>query len=147
MNEVAAAPSLLIDELEELWHDLWPLLGSLEEQPTQGRWSVKDVYAHLGRWGLVTSLAVDAHAERRPTGDWDALFASYAKTNTRWMRQDEDIDLEEARSRARSGHGRVMLTLRGLNNEDWDHYVRKMALDVRDHYKAHLEAPLEFAAT
>jgi hypothetical protein len=38
-----------------------------------------------------------------------------------------------------------MLTLRGLNNEDWDAYVRDMAADVRDHYQAHLDAPLDFS--
>lgn len=141
------APSFLIDEIEERWHELWPLLGSLETQEPEGRWTVKDIYAHLGRWDLVTSLAVTAHVERRPTDDWDTLFRNYTKTNMRWVVQDADVDLEEARARARAGHGRLMLTLRGLNNEDWDHYVHKLAIDVRDHYQAHIDAPLEFAAT
>jgi hypothetical protein len=143
----AESPSTLIDEIEQRWHDLWPVLVSLEGEEPQGRWSVKDVYVHLGRWDLVTALAVSAHVERRPTDDWDALFANYEKTNLRWVRQDTGIELAEARDRARAGHGRLMLTLRGLNNEDWDDYVRDMALDVRDHYQAHLDAPLEFAAT
>ena len=140
-------PSRLIEEIEERWHDLWPLLASLEVEEPPGRWTVKDVYVHLSRWDLVTALAVSAHVERRPTDDWDALFANYAKTNLRWVRQDTGVELGEARDRARAGHGRLMLTLRGVNNEDWDGYVRRMALDVRDHYQAHLDAPLEFAAT
>jgi hypothetical protein len=119
----------------------------MEGEPSEGRWSVKDVYTHLGRWDLVTALAVAAHVEHRPTDDWDALFANYTKTNMRWVRQDTEVEFQEARDRARAGHGRLMLTLRGLNNEDWDGYVRRMAMDVRDHYRAHLEAPLEFAAT
>ena len=142
----ASSPSVLIDEIEGRWNELWSLLASLETGEPEGRWTVKDVYAHLGRWDLVTALAISAHVDDRPTDEWDALFGDYTKTNMRWVRKDADVPLDEARDRAKAGHGRLILTLRGLNNEDWDSYVRDMATDVRDHYQAHLDAPLEFSA-
>jgi hypothetical protein len=144
---MAGAPSELVGAVEKLWDDLWPLLNSLEESDVEGTWTVKDVYAHLGRWDLVTSLAIAAHADDRPTEDWDACFSAYQRTNARWARQDGELSMDEARARCKSGHGRLTMALRALNNEDWDKYVVDLAIDVRGHYQAHLDAPLEFATS
>ena len=145
---MGAAPGDLVAGIEERWERLRPMLEALENDPTVvGTWTVKDVYAHLGRWDLVTGLAISARVDGRPTDDWDACFASYTRCNARWSRQDIDLSMEEAEVRCQSAHGRLIMALRGLNNEDWDGYVLKLVEDVRDHYQAHLDAPLEFATS
>jgi hypothetical protein len=140
------SPSDLIAGMDRLWDELSGILESLLDSPEeQEGFSVKDIYAHLGRWDLVTGLAVSAHVDGRPTEDWDACFSGYTRVNARWSRQDVDLSMEEATVRCKSAHGRLMMTFRSLNNEDWDAYVLGMARDVRDHYRAHVESPLTFA--
>ncbi|MEA2435388.1 MAG: hypothetical protein QOG54_2845 [Actinomycetota bacterium] len=145
---MGAAPSELVAAIDERWDRLWPLLDALENDPdAKGTWTVKDVYAHLGRWDLVTGLAISARVDGRSTADWDVYFSGYTRSNARWSRQDIDLSMEEARFRCKSAHGRLALALRSLNNEDWDDYIVGLATDVRNHYQAHLEAPLEFATS
>jgi Protein of unknown function (DUF1706) len=137
-------PEELLKAIEDRWARIVPVLDSLPDEEVSGSWSVKDVYAHFARWSDVTSGAIRAHVEGKPTDEFDGYFNAYREWNTKWALEDRSIALADAAESAKAAHGRLIQTMRSLNREEWDSYVIAMAEDVIDHYQAHLDEPLRF---
>ena len=144
MND-RARPHDQLARLEELHEQVEQRLADLEgeagsERGTDaGTWSVKDVYAHIARWDALSAdeletLLSDGEPEEEP---------KYQILNAKWLAEDEELDLEEARARCRDAFARYRGVLASVAPESWQR-VREWVDTSIEHYEDHLRAPLEF---
>jgi len=86
-----------------------------------GRWSVKDVMAHLGRWEEVCFDELQKHLRgEQSTDDYrDAL-----PYNDQWESGLQALSLQESIEKFETAHYRVFGLLSALTPEQWDGYVR-----------------------
>ncbi len=101
------------------------IYGSSEAELTMagavGRWSVKDVMAHLGRWEEICLAEVQKHLrDEQSTEDYrDAL-----PYNDRWEAELHMLSLQEAIGLFETVHYRLFGLLSSLGPEQWNGYVR-----------------------
>ena len=144
MND-RARPHDQLARLEELHEQVEQRLADLEgeagsERGTDaGTWSVKDVYAHIARWDALSAdeletLLSDGEPEEEP---------KYQILNAKWLAEDEELDLEEARARFADAFARYRDVLTSVAPESWQR-VREWVETSIEHYEDHLRAPLEF---
>jgi hypothetical protein len=86
-----------------------------------GRWSVKDLLAHLGKWEEVCLTELQKHLRgEEPGGDYrDAL--AY---NDQWEAELQALTLLESIAAFETSHARLLCFLAALKEEQWDGYVR-----------------------
>jgi len=86
-----------------------------------GRWSVKDVMAHLGRWEEICLAEVQKYLRgEQSTEDYrDAL-----PYNDRWEAELHMLSLQEAIGLFETAHYRLFGHLSSLSPEQWNGYVR-----------------------
>lgn len=139
-------PEAKLRRLDELHREVRARLEELErsqdpsERAAAGTWSVKDVYAHIGRWDQLSREELETHVGGTPPED----EPSYQILNARWLAEDEDLPLEEARRRFHDAFAGYRSFLGSLNAEQWDDTVHEWIDTTIEHYEDHLKAPLEF---
>jgi hypothetical protein len=139
-------PGAKLRRLDELYHEAAVGLEELErsgdpsERGADGTWSVKDVYAHMGRWDELSRQELETYVGgRQPEDEPD-----YRILNARWLAEDEDLALEEARRRFHEAFRSYRSFLGSLRPEQWDGTVHEWIDTTMEHYEDHVKAPLEF---
>lgn len=86
-----------------------------------GRWSVKDLLAHMGKWEEICLSELQKHMHgEEPGGNYrDALWY-----NDKWEDELQALSLLESIAFFETMHAHLLLFLSGLNAEQWDGYVR-----------------------
>ena len=86
-----------------------------------GRWSVKDVMAHLGRWEEICLEELQKHLRgEHSTQDYrDAL-----PYNDQWESELQALTLQESIEKFEAAHYRLFGLLSALTPEQWNGYVR-----------------------
>jgi hypothetical protein len=86
-----------------------------------GRWSVKDVMAHLGRWEEIclAELQKHLHGEQSTQDYRDAL-----PYNDQWESELQSLSLQESIEKFETAHYRLFGLLSSLTPEQWNGYVR-----------------------
>lgn len=86
-----------------------------------GRWSVKDLLAHLGKWEEVCLSELQKHLRgEEPGGDYrDAL-----PYNDQWEAALQALSLLESIAYFETSHARLLCFLAALAEEQWNGYVR-----------------------
>ncbi|HEY1348499.1 MAG TPA: DinB family protein [Ktedonobacteraceae bacterium] len=86
-----------------------------------GRWSVKNLLAHMGKWEEVCLGELQKHVRgQEPGGSYrDSLWY-----NDQWEGELQALSLLESIAFFETAHARLLLFLGGLADEQWDGYVR-----------------------
>jgi hypothetical protein len=99
-------------------------------------WTVRDVWAHLGRWMARSADVVEAHlagTPLEPITDFDSI-------NAEWQAQDAGLSRSEARSGAFAAHERIRRLMESLSPTVWDGTAyRSLRANTSEHYLEHLE--------
>jgi len=111
--------------------------AELTREGATGEWSVKDVMAHLGRWGEICfdELQKNLRGERSTEDYRDAL--TY---NDRWEAELQALSLQEAIELFETAHYHVFGLLSSLAPEQWNGYVRAWVRgSTWQHFEEHTE--------
>jgi hypothetical protein len=102
-----------------------------------GRWSVKDVMAHLGRWEEICFDELQKHLRgEQSTEDYrDPL-----PYNDKWEAELQALTLQQAIELFESAHYRLFGLLSSLKSEQWNGYVRAWVRgSIWHHFEEHGE--------
>jgi hypothetical protein len=102
-----------------------------------GKWSVKDLMAHLGRWESVCFdvLQKHLHGEQVAEDYRDAL--AY---NDKWEAELRALSLQESIELFETAHYRLFGLLSALAPEQWNGYVRAWTMgSTWHHFEEHAE--------
>jgi hypothetical protein len=111
--------------------------SELTREGVTGRWSVKDVMAHLGRWEEICFDELQKHLRgERSTEDYrDAL-----PYNDRWEAELQALSLQESIELFETAHYRLFGLLSSLAPEQWNGYVRAWVRgSTWHHFEEHAE--------
>ncbi len=111
--------------------------AKLIREGATGKWSVKDVMAHLGRWEEICFDELQKHLRgERSTEDYrDAL-----PYNDRWEGELQALSLQEAIVLFETAHYRLFSLLSSLAPEQWNGYVRAWVRgSTWQHFEEHTE--------
>jgi hypothetical protein len=86
-----------------------------------GKWSVKDVMAHIGRWEEVCLEVLQAHLRGEKTAE---DYNNYLQYNDKWEAELQTYSLPEAVTLFETAHYRLFGFLAALKPEQWNGYVR-----------------------
>ena len=86
-----------------------------------GRWSVKDVMAHLGRWEEICLAEVQKHLRGEQSIE---DYRDPLPYNDRWEAELHMLSLQEAIGLFETAHYRLFGLLSSLRPEQWNGYVR-----------------------
>ncbi len=86
-----------------------------------GRWSVKDLLAHMGKWEQICLAELQKHVRgEEPGGNYrDALWY-----NDQWEAELQALSLLESIALFETAHARLLMFLSKLSEEQWNGYVR-----------------------
>jgi hypothetical protein len=111
--------------------------AELTREGATGKWSVKDVMAHLGRWEEICFDELQKHlrGERSIEDYRDAL-----PYNDRWEAELQALSLQEAIEHFETAHYRLFGLLSSLAPEQWNGYVRAWVRgSTWHHFEEHAE--------
>ena len=95
--------------------------AELIAQHPVGKWSFKDVMAHIGRWEEVCLDELQKHLRgEQPTGD----YRNALPYNDQWESELRALSLQKSIEKFETAHYRVFGLLSALTPEQWDGYVR-----------------------
>lgn len=86
-----------------------------------GRWSVKDLMAHLGQWEEVCLDELQKHLRGEQS---EADYRDALPYNDRWEGELQALSLQQSIEKFETAHYRVFGLLSSLSPEQWDGYVR-----------------------
>jgi hypothetical protein len=95
--------------------------SDMAAQHPLGKWSVKDVMAHIGRWEEVCLDILQTHlrGEKTPGG-----YDDYLAFNDRWEAELQAYSFQEAIEHFETAHYRLFGWLSSLKPEQWNGFVR-----------------------
>lgn len=111
--------------------------AELTKEGAVGKWSVKDVMAHLGRWEEVCLTELQKHLrDEQSTADYrDAL-----PYNDQWEPELRALSLLETINLFETAHYRLFGLLSSLAPEQWNGYVRAWVRgSTWHHFEEHAE--------
>jgi hypothetical protein len=111
--------------------------AELTREGATGKWSVKDVMAHLGRWEEICFDELQKHLRgERSTEDYrDAL-----PYNDTWEAELQALSLKEVIELFETAHYRLFGLLSSLAPEQWNGYVRAWVRgSTWHHFEEHAE--------
>jgi hypothetical protein len=117
------------------------IYGLSQEQLTQagavGKWSVKDVMAHVGRWESVCFEILRNHLQgKQPERDYSQFLA----LNDEWEAELQALSLSQAIELFETAHHHLFGFLSSLKPEQWNGYVRAWVTgSTWHHYEEHAE--------
>ncbi len=137
MDAEAVAAMLRKDRAE--WEALTAVLdahpeGSLHETNSPS-WTSRDVYAHLARWIVRSTDALEARLAGRAL---PPLEGTDDEINARWQQEDSGLSLGEARERAKQAFERRLQAIEGVPTDRWDETLEAIArADGAEHCAGH----------
>jgi hypothetical protein len=106
------------------------------QQPV-GKWSVKDVMAHLGRWEEVCLDVLQAHLRGEKNTE---NYTDYLAYNDKWEAELQAYSLQEAIGLFESAHYHLFGFLSALAPERWNSHVRAWVQgSTWHHFEEHAE--------
>jgi hypothetical protein len=102
-----------------------------------GRWSVKDVMAHIGHWEEVCREEIETSLRGERSGkDYRDVLA----LNDEWEAGLQALSLQQSIELFESAHYRLFALLASLQPEQWSSYVRAwMPGSTWHHFEEHAE--------
>lgn len=102
-----------------------------------GKWSAKDVMAHIGRWEEVCFETLEAHHRgEKSSGEYDDSLA----LNDQWEAELQAYSLQEAIEHFETAHYRLFGWLSSLQPEQWNGFVRAWVRgSTWHHFEEHSE--------
>ncbi len=135
----AEAIAVMLQEDRAEWEALTAVLdvhpeGSLHE-PNSLSWTSRDVYAHLARWIVRSTDALEARLASRAL---PPLEGTDDEINARWQQEDSGLSLGEARERAQQAFERRLRAIELVPADRWDAVLGAIArADGAEHYAGH----------
>jgi len=119
-------PQEILDQIVHARTALEELIYGMDEArqikaDAVGKWTVKDVMAHIGRWEEVCyEIVYDyVHNSKKPTEDY-SQFLAY---NDKWEPEFQAMSLQESIHLFESAHARLFGLLSSLREDQWGGYV------------------------
>ncbi len=111
--------------------------ADLISQHPVGKWSVKDLMAHLGRWEEVCLDVLQAHLRGEKTSE---NYTDYLAYNDKWEAELQAYSLQEAIEHFETAHYHLFGFLSTLAPEGWNGYVRTWVQgSTWHHFEEHAE--------
>lgn len=98
--------------------------ADLTTQHPVGKWSVKDVMAHIGRWEEVCLEVLQAHLRGEKITEEYKDYNDFLKYNDRWEAELQAYSLQEAVTLFETAHYRLFGFLTTLKPDQWNGLVR-----------------------
>ena len=95
--------------------------AGLTTEGAVGRWSVKDVMAHIGRWEEISMSELQKHLRGEQSIE---DFRDAPAYNDRWEAELQSLTLQETIELFETAHYRLFGLLSSLKPEQWNGYVR-----------------------
>lgn len=109
----------------------------LVSQHPVGKWSVKDVMAHIGRWEEICLDLLQAHIRGEKTTE---NYDDYLSFNDKWEAELQAYSLQEAIEHFETAHYRLFGFLCTLPPEKWRGYMRAWVQgSTWHHFEEHAE--------
>jgi DinB superfamily len=135
-------PQEILDHITRAWVALTTAIyGLSEEQLTQagavGKWSVKNVMAHIGRWESVCFEILHNHLQgKQPERDYSQFLA----LNDEWESELLALSLPQSIELFETAHHHLFGFLSSLKPEQWNGYIRAWVTgSTWHHYEEHAE--------
>ncbi len=111
--------------------------ADLLKEGVVGKWSVKEVMAHLGHWEQVCYDVLQLHLRGEQPKEEYRDFLAY---NDKWEPEHRALSLSEAIDRFETAHYLLFGLLSMLTPEQWDGYVRSWVRgSTWHHFEEHAE--------
>jgi Mycothiol maleylpyruvate isomerase N-terminal domain len=108
----------------------------MKEGPV-GRWSVKDVMAHIGRWEQTCFTVLEAHLHGETITENFGDFLTY---NDKWEAELRALSLQKSIELFETAHYHLFGLLCALTPEQWDGFVRAWVRgSTWHHFEEHTE--------
>ncbi len=138
MNAEDVKTMLTIDLI--VWNELACLLEKHPDKNLHGKgsppWTSRDVYAHLARWLNHNNACIEAYCAGRKQPE---LEASPEAMNDRWQREDKNLSLDEARTKAGVALASRIAAIEAIPQDKWDTEMMGIVLyDNASHYAKHI---------
>jgi hypothetical protein len=102
-----------------------------------GKWSVKDLMAHLGRWESVCFDVLQKHLRGEQVAEDYRDANAY---NDKWEAEVRALSLQESIELFETAHYRLFGLLSALTPEQWNGYVRAWTMgSTWHHFEEHAE--------
>ena len=96
----------------------------MTSQHPVGKWSVKDVMAHVGRWEEVCLEVLETHLQGEKTAYDNSDYNDFLASNDKWEAELQAYSLQEAVEHFETAHYRLFGFLSALPPEKWKGFVR-----------------------
>jgi hypothetical protein len=138
----------LLKIFEERWNDLLAAYAVLSEAEMTapgvvGKWSVKDLIAHVSAWERESLKHVPAILAGRRTPRYSAVYGGIDAFNATSVARDRDLPLTEVLGRRDRTHRRLLALIARLPDEALageTRVRRRLRLDTYGHYPRHAGA-------
>jgi hypothetical protein len=133
-------PSAIVTLIDAAYADLRAALHGLTteqklEPEATGRWRVKDVLAHLGRWNEIALAEMQLHLRGETSGE---KYRNYLDLNDVWEQEDLDLPLAHVEERFATSHARIVRLLTELPAERCTRFIQAWARNALwHHYPEH----------
>lgn len=105
-----------------------------------GKWSVKDVMAHIGRWEEVCLDVLQTHVRGEKTAHDNSDYNDFLAYNDKWEAELQAYSLQEAIEHFETAHYRLFGFLCTLAPEKWNGFVRAWVQgSTWHHFEEHAE--------
>ena len=138
----------LLERLEQRWNDLLESYAGLSEADMAvpgvvGRWSVKDLVAHVSAWEEESLKHVPAILAGRRPPRYSVTYGGIDAFNAQAAERVRDLPLAEVLRRRDATHRRLLGLIAGLPGESLvgeTRVRRRLRLDAYGHYPTHAGA-------
>ena len=114
--------------------------ADLTTQHPVGKWSVKDVMAHIGRWEEKTLEVLQAHLLGKQTPLDNNDYSDFLAYNDKWEAELQAYSLQEAIAYFETAHYQLFGFLSTLASEQWSGFVRAWVQgSAWHHFEEHAE--------
>ena len=135
----------LIERLETRWRELHDAIQglprhSLMEPGVVGRWSIRDVLAHISTWEEEAMKALLVILEGGPLPRYSTLYGGIDAFNAQAQERKQDLNLEEVFAELEETHQRLLSLLDGVPDAAFareSRFLRRLRQDTYGHYREH----------
>ena len=114
--------------------------ADLTTQHPVGKWSVKDVMAHIGRWEEICLEVLQAHLLGKQTPQDNNDYSDFLAYNDKWEAELQAYSLQEAIAHFETAHYQLFGFLSALAPEKWNGFVRAWVQgSTWHHFEEHAE--------